>query len=186
MNNDTMDNELRDLENQLGRLSPMAMPEDMLARMEQAMDRWREHTPVEEKIVQFQSQSADQKSSKFYIWASAAAIALIGAVSTVLMAPDNANPGASAVAQNTAGEVEQSVTPLRQQANIVPVANTPQFDTKITDEPSYSITYDAEGRPHRLVKVRFEDEITLYDDKGRPVKVKKPRIEYYLVPVQVR
>lgn len=185
-----MDNELRDLEDQLGRLSPMAMPDDMLARMEKAMDRWKEFTPAEEKIVPFSGHgAANQKSGKFHIWASAAAVALIGAVTTVLVIPEKGSVIGSGPVADTSSVSESSVdaplSSLSQPANIVGVNNS-KFNTKITDEPSYSITYDAEGKPHRLVKVRFEDEITLYDDKGRPVKVKKPRIEYYLVPVQIR
>ena len=35
-----MDEELRAIEDQLEQLSPAAMPDDMLARMEQAMERW--------------------------------------------------------------------------------------------------------------------------------------------------
>lgn len=184
-----MDNELRDLEDQLGKLSPMAMPEDMLARMEKAMERWNEFTPVEEKIVPFSSNGAGHSSGRFHIWASAAAVALIGAVSAVLIMPGNrAGNGSTDVAvaaPEPSQQMDAQLPSLAQPANVVGVNNS-KFDTKITDEPSYSITYDAEGKPHRLVKVRFEDEITLYDDKGRPVKVKKPRIEYYMVPIQIR
>ena len=73
---DTMDDELRAIEDQLEQLSPTAMPDDMLARMEAAMDRWHESVPVEEKIVAFEPiQQEKGRLRLFNTWASAAAVA---------------------------------------------------------------------------------------------------------------
>ena len=80
-----MDEELREIEDQLDQLAPAAMPDDMLARMEQAMEKWHEHVPVEEKIVPFEPVQQDKGSLRtFNTWASAAAVALISVGSSFL------------------------------------------------------------------------------------------------------
>ena len=46
-----MDAELNKLEEELKKLSPLGMPDDMISRLDNAMARWHEQVPVEEKIV---------------------------------------------------------------------------------------------------------------------------------------
>ncbi|MFC4993206.1 hypothetical protein [Rubritalea tangerina] len=178
-----MDEELRAIENQLEKLSPTAMPEDMLARMEQAMEKWQDHLPAEEKIVPFVQEPQERGKLKlFNTWASAAAVALVGAASYMML--NSGTMTDSEVVVAGAGEQMAQAVPAQNINAVVPASNS-RFDTQVKRASDDVITYDANGRPVRLMRVEFEDEVTVRGKDGRTYKVKQPRIEYYAVPVEV-
>ena len=185
MDND-QNNDLRELEQQMGNLSPMAMPDDLLARMEQAMDRWQEHLPLEEKLVAFPPVSNGAGKMKYFnVWASAAAVALVGVVSLVMI-----NGGGEKAQSVAAGNdlPVQPVAAIAAPAAKIPgvvQASYPQLDTSIRSTSDDVMSYDAQGRPVRLMRVDFEDVVTVRDAAGRLIKIKQPRIEYYVIPVEV-
>lgn len=185
-----MDNELRELEKQLGKLTPTSMPDDMIMRMENAMQRWQHHLPAEEKIVAFHpaAKTHDSHHSKlhfFNIAASAAAVVLLGAVVVMINNGESADPAVahkseSSHSAQTAAPVVSSVP-----KNGVALTSSPQFNSAIQGSSDGTITYDENGRPMRLVSVQFMDEGKVRDAEGRIITIKKPRTEYYLVPVEV-
>ncbi|MFC5051051.1 hypothetical protein ACFPK9_10575 [Rubritalea spongiae] len=181
-----MDEELRAIEKQLEQLSPAEMPDDILARMEQAMDSWQEHVPAEEKIVQFEPVSREKGGMKlFNIWASAAAVALIAATSFVILKGEDAAPAQTELAEAVvAPEPLAEVIPPNSVSAVIPASNT-QFETQVKAASDDVITYDAMGRPMRIMQVEFEDEVTVKGRDGKVYKVKQPRREYYAVPVEI-
>ena len=74
-----MDAELNKLEEELKKLSPLGMPDDMISRLDSAMARWHEHVPVEEKIVPLNQEPA-AATGNWLGWRSVAAVAVMGAV----------------------------------------------------------------------------------------------------------
>ncbi|PQJ27743.1 hypothetical protein [Rubritalea profundi] len=180
-----MDEELRAIEDQLEQLSPAAMPDDMLARMEQAMERWQETVPVEEKIVAFEPVKLEKGRMRFFnTWASAAAVALIAATSYIVF---NSGTTTESTIVNQDGPIVDPITqlvPTQNIQNVVPASNS-QFGTQVKRASNDVITYDAKGRPMRLMQVEFEDEVTIRGRDGKIYKVKQPRIEYYAVPVEI-
>lgn len=180
-----MDEELREIEDQLEQLSPAAMPDDMFARMEQAMEKWHEHVPVEEKVIPFEPVQKDRGGLRvFNTWASAAAVALIAAASFVVFnGGDESEPTIANSLPLTTDPIAQ-VVPAQNVAGVVPASNT-EFDSSVTRASKDIITYDAKGRPMRVMQVEFEDEVTVRGRDGKTYKVKQPRIEYYAVPVEV-
>ena len=180
-----MDDELGEIENQLEQISPAVMPDDMLARMEQAMERWHESVPLEEKIVAFEPAQQEKGRLKFFnTWASAAAVALIAATS-YLVYNDGGSP--EAIMANQDEMIADPLAQVVQSPNIkhvVPASNT-RFDTQVKRASNDAITYDGQGRAMRLMQVEFEDEVTVRGRDGKIYKVKQPRIEYYAVPVEI-
>ena len=73
-----MDAELNKLEEELKKLSPQGMPDDMISRLDSAMARWHEHVPVEEKIVSLNPEPAES-TGNWLGWRSVAAVAVMGA-----------------------------------------------------------------------------------------------------------
>lgn len=184
-----MDQELQELESQLEKLSPKGMPTDMVARMVEAMDRWQDTVPAEEKIVPFQAVGSERAGAgRFNVWATAAAVTLMGAVGVVLMNPVGGDR--SAVAKTTVPDVaEPSVDFLiggntGGGKNVVGVSNG-AMDREVADDPTQKIVFDGKGRAHRLVRIDYKDKMTLTGKDGEQVTVEKPVVEYYLVPVQV-
>ncbi len=180
-----MDDELRAIEDQLEQLSPAAMPDDMLARMEQAMERWQESVPVEEKIVAFEPVQQDKGRLRlFNTWASAAAVALIGAASFLVFNGGSSTQPALANHEALGADSSAQLVPTQNIQNVVPASNS-QFGSQVKRASNDVITYDAKGRPMRLMQVEFEDEVTIRGRDGKVYKVKQPRIEYYAVPVEM-
>jgi len=180
-----MDDELRAIEDQLEQLAPAAMPDDMLARMEQAMERWQETVPVEEKIVEFKPVQQGKGSMRlFNTWASAAAVALIGAASYLVF--NSGTTTESTIVSQDVPMVDSTaqLVPTQNIQNVVLASNS-QFGTQVKRASNDVITYDAKGRPIRLMQVEFEDEVTVRGRDGKIYKVKQPRIEYYAVPVEM-
>ena len=182
-----MDNDLKEIESQLEKLSPTGMPSDMVARMAEAMDRWQESVPVEEKIVPFQSvaEKSEVKSSRFNIWASAAAVALMGAVGSVVMMDAGMEVSNGIVSVDTDSVGDDSNLAAGDDKNVISVSNG-SFDSQIVEKPSQKIVYDADGRPQRLVRVEFIDRVTMDGSNGEKLTVEKPSVEYYMVPLEVR
>lgn len=178
-----MENELQELEEQLGKLRAADMPDNILLRMEQAMENWQEQDVVEDNIVPFQATQPETGGLKtFNLWASAAAVALVAAVSYMVM-NGSGDSGTSEIVDSSAPLVAPS--PVASPINGIVPASNPQFDTHIKSATEDVITYDNQGRPTRLMRVDFEDEVTVRDRAGRLYKVKQPRSEYYLIPIEV-
>ncbi len=139
--NDTLDNELREIEAQLANLSPNQMPDDMLNRMEQAMISWEAHLPVlpvEEKIVPFNNSdhffpASVPRKSNLHVWGAAAAIALMTSVTAVFMTGN---------AQDTPVIAAKVTSP-----SAIPVENRvaanalPELSRNITHASNEGITY---------------------------------------------
>lgn len=183
-----MDEELKDLEDQLEKLSPTAMPDDMVARMAQAMDRWQENLPAEEKLVHFKPvEEVASPMRRFNVWASAAAVALVGAVSLLFINENEPTTLADTASDTKIVEPIQKLIPepnIGESNSIVTASNT-QFDTAVKRASDDVITYDAKGRPMRVMQVHFEDVVTVKGKDGKVYKIKQPRIEYYAVPVEI-
>ena len=176
-----MDEELRAIEEKLENFSPAAMPDEMLARMESAMNRWQESVPVEEKVVPFQAVPEEKKRLKFFnAWASAAAVALVAAASFMVL-----NDGGNQVDQLADLPAQiQEVAPSQNIGHVVPASNT-KFERQVTGASDGVITYDAKGRPMRVMRVGYEDEVTMRGRDGKEYKIKQPRVEYYAVPLEI-
>lgn len=180
-----MDQELREIEDQLEQLSPAAMPDGMWARMEQAMDNWQEFVPVEEKVVPFEPVKNENGTMKWFnAWASAAAVALVAAASYLVFSNDSVTELSLAQTSGTSMEVVAQTVPTENITNVVPASNS-HFDTQVKRASNNEVTYDAKGRPVRIMQVEFEDEVTVRGKDGKIYKVKQPRIEYYAVPVEI-
>ncbi len=184
--NDTLDNELREIEAQLANLSPNQMPDDMLNRMEQAMISWEAHLPVlpvEEKIVPFNNSdhffpASVPRKSNLHVWGAAAAIALMTGVAAVFM---TGNPqDAPVIAENVDSP---SVIPFKDRV----VANTlPELSRNITHASNEGITYAGKNEaPFKVLRIEYTEKVITYDKDGKQVITNKPCVEHVLVPVPV-
>ncbi len=130
--------------------------------------------PVDEKILLF-SKAADRTHRARPIWGAAAAIALIGAV-TALMIPAGDAP----------------VNPPRQAAVATPTFTAPaspnlvpaSFNRGLSEVHDEGVVWKSNNQPHTVVRVVYKDLITLKDANGRTFQVEQPRVEYMLVPAK--
>ncbi len=96
----------------------------------------------------------------FNTWASAAAVALIGAASYIVFNGGNTSEPTLADQAGTLADPIAQVVPAQNIQNVIPASNS-KFGTQVKRASKDVITYDAKGRPMRLMQVEFEDEVTI-------------------------
>lgn len=134
--------------------------------------------PVDEKIVLFpKGAPAAARSPKRQrpMWAAAAAVALIGAASALMM-PAN-KPAAGRLASNLPA-APAPVAVASAPSNIAPAS----FNRGVSEVNDEGVVWKDDNQPHNVVRVVFQDKITMKDKNGRTYQVERPRVQYMLVP----
>lgn len=132
---------------------------------------------LDEKIVPFVKAAPTAPARRKYSFgAAAAAIAMIGAATALLM------PGGKAP-QNAPRQVASSHSaPITGAAanHFVPAS----FNRGLSEVRDEGVIWKSNNQPHRIVRVVYKDQVTLKDAQGRTVEVEQPRVEYMLVPAK--
>ncbi|MEO5915485.1 MAG: hypothetical protein ABIS50_14730 [Luteolibacter sp.] len=164
--------ELR-FENLLRTKSPVALAPDFLAKLEAIV----RDVPfaVDEKIVLFPKASvAPRKKSNRPMWAAAAAVALIGAATALLMPVDR--PTSNFASQPVPSSANISNVAAE---NLIPAG----FNRGVSNVHDEGVVWKSNSQPHSLMRVEYIDKITLKDPKsGATYQVEQPRARYMLVP----
>lgn len=155
----------------LRQTKPTAIGPDFLSRLETTTRGT--HFIIDEKIVLFPKDSHGTSTPKKYsTWAAAAAVALIGAASA-LMLPSR-GPG-NATSRNATGS-PSIATPLS--PNFVPAG----FNRGLSEVHDEGIVWKQNKQPQRLVRVVYMEKMTYKDASGRIVEVEQPKAHYVLLP----
>ncbi|MEO7100420.1 MAG: hypothetical protein ABI162_13745 [Luteolibacter sp.] len=158
----------------LSQISPAQLPANFMASLESITAGV--HFPVNEKIVLFPKGSATAKKREHRpIWGAAAAVAIIGAASALLIPSNNAPKLAPPVSNNVASPVSANVS-----QNFVPAS----FNRGLSEVHDEGVVWKSNDQPHRVVRVVYTDHVTLKDASGRTVEVEQPRVKYMLVPAK--
>jgi hypothetical protein len=151
-------------EETLRRMAPAGLTADFMARLQAVTHEV--HFPLNEKIVLFpkasHSPTAFRKRPK---WAAAAAVALIGGV-TALMIPT--------------GKAPKPLAAISPPKNFTPTS----FNRGISEVHHEGVVWNSDNHPHNVVKVVYKDLVTLKDESGRTIQVEQPRVEYLSVPAK--
>lgn len=169
--------ELR-FEERLRQSSPARLSPDFLAELE-SITRGV-HFPVNEKILLFPNGAPAAAKARTHrpMWASAAAVALIGAATALLMPTrEVAKTAYSNGGGGVIGRPPASSNPTR---NFVPAT----FNRGLSAVHDEGVIWKSDTEPQRVVRVVYHDQMTLKDDSGRTIEVEQPRVEYMLVPAR--
>ena len=189
--NDSLDKDLREIEAQLASLNPSKMPDDMIARMEQAMISWESNLPVEEKIVQFDHTTTEvdtlvveRSSDKMHIWGAAAAIALVAGVASVFIGSSpSQDPGLAETSKNSV--IPSPLPSISENSDIV-TSHSSELSRNIIHASNEGVTYsDNNDEAFKVLRIEYTEKIITRDSKGNPVITEKPCLEHVLVPVPV-
>ncbi|MEM9080662.1 MAG: hypothetical protein AAGC74_08240 [Verrucomicrobiota bacterium] len=166
-----MDVELQKLEDELRRISPSPLSSEVVARMAEAMDRWEDDVPAEAKVVPFPTAKTERNSAGSWrpMWAAAAAVALMGALSGLIFP----GGGDGIVSLNELGPV-----PVVRQASLVPVAaerNVNSIDA--------GVIRNRQGDPMQVIRIVREDQADFKTRSNIGIKVTRPQVDFYVVPV---
>lgn len=162
-------------EHQLRKFSPARLEPAFMAELEKIVGGVPLHS--DEKIVRFPTKQMPQPVRRQRpMWSAAAAVALIGAATALMMPPSKApasKPSAVAAASKpVAGYNSQ---------NFVPAS----FNRDLSEVHDEGVIWKSNKQPHSVVRVIYKDQVTLKDANGRTVQVIQPRVEYMLVPAKV-
>lgn len=159
-------------ENFLRETSPAKLPADFLASLESITAGI--HFSVDEKVILFPNgNTAPKKQKNRPMWAAAAAVALIGAASALLV-PTTETPKATSQASNKIAPPLSANTA----SNFLPAS----FNRGLSEVHDEGVVWKSNNQPHRVVRVVYTDHVTLKDASGRTVEVEQPRVKYMLVP----
>jgi hypothetical protein len=168
-----------DFERQLRQHSPAKLSPEFMAELEKIIGEtvFNGH----EKIIPFPTPLArPQVRRQRSIWGAAAAVALIGAA-TALMVPTAKSP-IQPIASNPVRAPISAPTPAHPTSqNLVPAS----FNRNLSKVQNEGIIWKSNNQPHSVVRLTYKDQVTLKDAIGRTIQVDQPRVEYMLVPAKV-
>ena len=154
--------------------SPARLSPDFMAQLEAIVHELP--FALNEKIVLFpKANSAVHNRRQRPLWGAAAAVALIGATTALLM------PTAK-TSDKLISQVTQVSSPVARPANgnFAPAS----FNRGVSEVHDEGVVWKSNNQPHSLVRVVYKDKITLRDQQGRTYQVEQPRVEYMLVPAK--
>ncbi len=130
--------------------------------------------PKEKNIVGFPKSKSRPPVTKRSQFAAAAAIALLGAATALLLPIKGNNPSA------LADDARPTQTTRPANAVLTPAS----FKRGLTAASDEGVVWQSSQGPHRVLKFTYQDCATLRDDKGRTYEVEQPRVEYIFVPAK--
>lgn len=152
--------------------SPSKLSPDFLACLENITTGV--HFPVNEKILLFpQGSGVIQKRENRSFWGAAAAVALIGAATALLVSSPRQTSASTQAANNSA-------LPFAANSNsgFVPAG----FERGVSEVHDEGVVWKSNNAPHRIVRVDYMDHATFKDANGRTLEVEQPRVKFMLVP----
>ncbi|MCW1885869.1 hypothetical protein OKA04_14105 [Luteolibacter flavescens] len=165
------------IERELGKLSPVALDGGLQARLLETVS----HVPfpVDEKVVLFpgnttHSKAAPKAPARRPWIAAAAAVAVLGAFSAVMMGPQQ---GSAPVADGG----KKTEAPLRSVKDLVPAS----VGSTVSETQDQGIVWTRDGKPLRQVKVIYMDKVKYAGEDGKIVEMERPRVEWLLVPEKI-
>jgi|AntRauTorckE6833_2_1112554.scaffolds.fasta_scaffold17804_2 hypothetical protein len=137
---------------------------------------------VDEKIVLFHKSSSrnpEPGTSRFRRvmrsnFAAAAAVALLGAFTALML------PG-----QKSGEPQVTEMVPDKAPSRIVPVGNQfapASYDRNLRDTRDEGVIWRGGNQPHRVLRFKYMDRVTLKNEKGEAVEVERPREEIVIIP----
>ena len=154
--------------------SATRLPTDFMAELERIVAK--APFPADVNIVPFPTLTTPPPLRRHRpMWGAAAAVAIIGAA-TALLVPTDTTPVSherpvAAAAPSAADSTSR---------NFVPAG----FNTNLSEVHDEGVIWKSNNQPHSVVRMVYKDQVTLKDANGRTVQVEQPRIEYMLVPAK--
>jgi hypothetical protein len=166
-------------EKSLRQRAPHALSDDFMQRLEGIVADIQ--FAKDDKILLFPKTapavSKPASRSRYSTWAAAAAVALIGASTALLMPTQKQAP---------VGLVKNSLPQISQPA---PANNSnfvqAGFNSGLGGAVDEGINWQQGNKPHRVLRVEWLDKTTLKDANGKTIEVEEPRTEYIIVPEKI-
>jgi hypothetical protein len=161
-------------EKSLREISAAPLPAEFMAELQRIVAK--APFPADVNIVPFPTvHAAPPRHRQRPMWGAAAAVAIIGAATALLVPtggpPANHNRPLAAAAPSVASTAPR---------NFVPAG----YNTNLSEVHDEGVIWKSNNQPHSVVRMVYKDQVILKDANGRTVQVEQPRVEYMLVPAK--
>lgn len=161
-------------EESLRKNSAAPLPAGFMAELERIVAKVP--FPADVNIVPFPTvHTAPPRRRQRPMWGAAAAVAIIGAATALLVPTGRTTEGhrrpVTAAAPSVASPAPR---------NFVPAG----FNTNLSEVHDEGVIWKSNNQPHSVVRMVYKDQVILKDANGRTVQVEQPRVEYMLVPAK--
>ncbi len=161
----TLNGELAALEETLRELLPHGMPENMIGRLDDAMSRWHEKVPVEEKVVPLTPVAGRSPRGGFRPgWRAVAAVALMGVGAAFVTLQDPADP--SLVKKRIPVSVENEPTPV--------VFTPDDARSLVLATNDHGVVWTENGLPVRCLEREVKKELSFTGERGEQLTIARP------------
>jgi len=178
--------DFNELEVHLSHLAPTTMPDDMITRMSQAMDRWHESVPENEKVVAY-SMSPKRVPQIFSrgMLSAAATVAVLGAVTALVMSPPARSHKNTVTDSGQRTPTSDGRTPASENIDISQNAHvaSENLSHQVTRTTDRGVILSDYNEPLRCIRVDYIDQVRGVDARGRHIEIKTPGVDYLLIPV---
>ncbi len=164
--------ELR-LETQLRATAPAQFSPEYLAELEAVFRNVP--FPINDKIVLFpKANTAPRQTTQRPMWAAAAAVALIGATTALLLPPAKPS-GKIAAASPTSTHNAQPIS-----GNFTPS----QFNRNVVNVSDGGVVWKSNTQPQHVLRIGYTDLFIMEDENGRTLKFEVPSVREVMVPAK--
>jgi hypothetical protein len=133
--------------------------------------------PQDDTIVRFPTpRTATAPRRQRGWWGAAAAVALTGAV-TALLIP--AGKVSQSISETTPREVRPD-SAVRPGGKLIPAT----FNRGLSEASDQGVIWHSDEQPHRVLKFVYKDRATARDPEGHIYQIERPHVEYILVPAK--
>ena len=161
-----------ELEQRLRGIAPARMSSSLMASLEAAVAGvpFAREAP---KIVRFPEREAKTARQARTWWSAAAAVALFGGLAGLLVPAGHSEKTAAS----------RPARPVIQSASADPLIPA-GFNRGLKEASDQGVIWQSSQQPHRVLKVVYQERVTLKDSSGKTYQVEQPRVEYILVPAK--
>jgi hypothetical protein len=132
-------------------------------------------TASQPKIVRFPVRQPAASRPHRHWWSAAAAVALFGGLAGWLVPTGNpANPVAAA---------EPAVPVIRSAPSGSPLIPA-GFNRGLSEASDEGVIWQSSRQPHRVLRVVYQERVTLKDAEGRTYQMEQPKVEFIIVPAK--
>lgn len=160
-----------ELEHRLRGITPARISPSLMTSLETALAGVPFVTEAP-KIVRFPEREVNTSRQSRTWWSAAAAVALFGGLAGLLVP--------SGHSEKTAARPAAPAIQSAPAAPLIPAG----FNRGLKEASDEGVIWQSSQQPHRVLKVVYQDRVTLKDSSGKTYQVEQPRVEYILVPAK--
>ena len=170
----TTDPALVSVENSLGSMNPRSVRSEAADAMLATVSTVP--FPVDEKVVLFpgSSKPVEKSASRRPWYAAAAAVAVAGAFSAMMVDQPRVKSGRPLASADSA-------IPGRQPTGFVPAS----VGSGLEEAKDEGVMWTNDGKPVRMVRVIYMDKAKYRNPQGEIIEFERPRVEYLMVPEKI-